>query len=259
MAIYPARGSEPWDITLRAYLDAHEADTSAHGATGAVVGTTDAQTLTNKTLGATNTLNGFTPQRLMEADAAGRVVSGSKTIPTGAVVGTTDAQTLTNKTLTAPVINNPTGDVGAGTFRDSVLAAVVASIGAAWTAYGSGASWTATTTNPTLGNGTWEAAYTQVGKTVRFRITLTMGSTTTFGSGVYTFALPVAAKAGQAIGATRLFDTSGSSNQDGSAYIEPSALSLCRVVHSTGSVLNSSPWTWATGDVIMIQGTYEAA
>ena len=81
--------------------------TTAHGATGAVVGTTNTQTLTNKTVSAaTNTVNGFTASRFVTSDGTGRAVGAqSKAIPSGAVVGTSDAQLLTNKTLTSPVID----------------------------------------------------------------------------------------------------------------------------------------------------------
>lgn len=70
----------------------HEAATAAHGATGAVVGTTNTQTLTNKTVAlGSNTVTGTLAQF-------------STAVTDADLVGLTTAQTLTNKTLTNPTI-----------------------------------------------------------------------------------------------------------------------------------------------------------
>lgn len=77
---------------------------------GVVVGTTDAQTLTNKTLTSPSIT---TPNGLVKGDVGlGNVDNTSDATKNAAVA------TLTNKTLTSPVINSPTGivkgDVGLG-------------------------------------------------------------------------------------------------------------------------------------------------
>lgn len=78
-------------------VSAHAASAAEHGAAGAVVGTTNSQTLTNKTLTTptiTSILTGF----------------GTLTLPTATdtLVGRATTDTLTNKTLTTPTIGDYT-------------------------------------------------------------------------------------------------------------------------------------------------------
>jgi hypothetical protein len=93
---------------------------------GVVVGTSDTQTLTGKTISADdNTLSGIAASSFVLSNASGNIDGGAaqKVIPAGVVVGTSDTQTLTNKTLTSPVIANivNTGTLTLPTSTDTLV------------------------------------------------------------------------------------------------------------------------------------------
>jgi hypothetical protein len=129
-------------VALTSDVTTHANLTEAHGASGAVVGTTNTQTLTNKTLtspkinedvvmsatatelnildGATlsttelNYVDGVTSaiqtqldDKALNSDLTTHTGATEAHGATGAVVGTTNTQTLTNKTLTSPTLTTP--------------------------------------------------------------------------------------------------------------------------------------------------------
>lgn len=136
--------------------------------------------------------------------------------------------------------------------RDSLKA-----IGDPWTAYTP--TWTASGVNPTLGNGTITAASITAGKLTIIRIVLTFGSTTTAGTGVYAWTLPATALvAYQPIGMAVVRDVSVPANVPRVAYL-PTTTTISCFTEAGAHIDNNTPYTWATGDTIKIQGTYEAA
>jgi hypothetical protein len=131
-------------------------------------------------------------------------------------------------------------------------------IGDAWAAY------TPTISGWTLGNGTLAGYARQAGKDVRFRIEYTVGSTDTI-SGQLRFALPTSARwsatpltALPPVGQASLRDVSAPAGRARYALLF-SASSITLADESFNAVTNTVPWTWATGDLIVVNGSYEAA
>lgn len=133
----------------------------------------------------------------------------------------------------------------------------------AWTSYTP--TWTAATSNPTLGNGTITAKYKALDATTyAISIVVTFGSTTNAGSGVYSFSLPSGVTS-----AARIQVIAASIEDAGTAYFSANAwvgASSTTVTHvtvadATGTrrAASNAPITWATGDQIVISGIIEVA
>jgi hypothetical protein len=130
---------------------------------------------------------------------------------------------------------------------------------AAWTTYTP--TWTASTTNPSLEDGTLTGRYKAIGKTVFVKIHMQAGSSTTFGSGHWKFSLPVAAHSGNSAILSATFLDNGtqwytalatSEYDNNTAYVVP-------ITSASGPAGPTTPFTWTTSDLLTICGSYESA
>lgn len=178
----------------------------------------------------------------------------------------------TYATATAMNTANATPKAGDICYRTDLVAymmyngsAWVPASGNAWTSFTP--TWTAVTTNPSIVNGTLEGKYIQIGKTVHVRISMVAGSSTTFGSGEWKFALPLTAAT---LGNSN-FGWHGSSIglRPGTAYNAGigriySGGTFAQVVSPTAADGSTNaawgaavPYTWASTHVLSLSITYE--
>jgi len=134
-------------------------------------------------------------------------------------------------------------------------------------------TWGSTGTAPSLGNGTLVGTYVQQGKLVTFRAVLTLGSTSTIGTGQYNLSLPVEATPGGGSGGNIatvngtgwVIDASAGGYYfiradilDSTTSVRFRLLNASATYATLGSVAQDTPFTFATSDTINISGTYEA-
>lgn len=121
-------------------------------------------------------------------------------------------------------------------------------------------TWTADTTNPVLGNGTLVGTFDRQDKHVTASVDLTMGSTTTYGAGQYSFSLPLQAVAGRSfVGSVWLFDN-GTAFYAGTVLVPGGATTAQIYFHNSPSAMSATvPFTLANGDRLRFQVTYVAA
>ena len=116
-------------------------------------------------------------------------------------------------------------------------------------------TWTSTGTQPALGNGTLVGEWVRVQNLVMVTYNLTMGSTTTFGTGNYLFSLPTAASDDidpyQMQGFGVVTDVSLATNYNTYALYNFGSPDnhLLYAPSANTFISNTVPFTWASGDV----------
>jgi hypothetical protein len=153
----------------------------------------------------------------------------------------------------------------AGDVAVTLQNAINNAISPAWT------SWTPTWTNLTIGNAVVVARYQQVGKTVRGRIEVTLGSTSSVSASVVSVSMPVTAQGSGAF-AYELFGTCAYfvSSVAFPGYLQwkdlnSAYLLVANVTNTypqTTGVLSTVPAAWGsppTGQTIAVTFSYEAA
>lgn len=250
------------------------------------VGVDDVQTLTNKTITAPT----ISSPVLSGSVTGTYTLAGTPTFPSS-VVTLTGSQTLTNKVLTSPTINtatiaNPTLTVdtvseytgangvtidglnikdSALTTNNSVPNTALSNSGAfnsnwAWT------TWVPVFTN--LSGGTLNyALYTQIGKTVHFRLQYTLASAGVAGAVSFTSPTTISSSYGtapfSALGIAS-FGDSGTAQYEGWAiFASTTSIQVRSESNATNgqavAISSTSPFTWGSTDVLYAQGAYEAA
>lgn len=117
-----------------------------------------------------------------------------------------------------------------------------------------------------LGNATYDARYSRTGRTITFYANITMGSTSSFGTGLRV-ALPVAARAtGTGVFNAQIAELIGpiicSVQWVDASTVELSVLQAVASYNPSitlGTITSSYPQGWSSGDFMSISGTYEAA
>lgn len=173
-------------------------------------------------------------------------------------VNTTDAQTINGaKTFgTLPTLPTTTPTDNQAVRKGYADTAYLLNSG--WQSYTP--TWTAATTNPSIGNGTLSGRYIQIGKLVYCQFRMLAGSTTTFGVGNWRFGYPVAPNTSNAalyqVGNIQAYDYGTMFHIGVTQYAGVTYMGL---IINGNWVSGSAPFTWTNGDVLEVNVIYEAA
>lgn len=178
-------------------------------------------------------------------DTAGQVVNASVNASAGI-----DLSKLASQAARTIVANATAGA--------AVPTAVAGNLGAS-VAYTP--TWTAITTNPVLNDGTLTGTSIDIGKLTFWTLNLTMGASTTYGTGLWLFTLPTAAVSSRnAMWMGQAYDSSTTGR-----YVAGAVQSSTTVFYGVTLAAPASgyeptvPFTWAASDQLTFSGVYERA
>jgi hypothetical protein len=124
-------------------------------------------------------------------------------------------------------------------------------------------TWGSTGTAPVLNNGTLAGSYFRVGKMICATIAQVMGSSTTFGTGTYTWTLPTTAVATSNfrwVGGGYFRDASaGATGHFAGNGVVDQNTNLMYGIQNNAIVGQTSPFTWVSTDFLNITVAYETA
>ena len=120
------------------------------------------------------------------------------------------------------------------------------------------AAWTAGGSAPAIGNGSINGSYSRNGDIVTLSIDFTAGSTTTFGTGAWSFALPIKAASRVSVGSASMIDLSAGAHFLGAVRANADATTLQVYPQQANILQNNSPFAWATGDGMALTISYFA-
>lgn len=179
--------------------------------------------------------------------------------------GTVDCGTIRARRLEDAYRNPTVGDTAVITQNSAgnwlAIGRTATTAGTGWQTYTP--LWTASGTDPTLGNGTLVGRYMKVGRVVVCHINLIIGSATSLGSGSYSFTIPVtSANSGCSyIGHAHLL---GSTRYGGQFVISPNAglggpyMTVSNGNASLTGMTGSVPVALVSPNALRITVTYEA-
>jgi hypothetical protein len=148
------------------------------------------------------------------------------------------------------------GDIPPATDWAEILGALHA-LTDAWTSFTP--VWTSTGTAPAIVNGTLDGAYLRAGKFVVYTGRFLAGSSTTFGTGVYSMSVPVTSDSGtRHIGTAIALDNSTPANNN-DVGVRPDGTTAIRFYGVGGQISNTVPFTWASSDQLLWSIVYAAA